>query len=97
MNRTLKTIIYWILGFMVLSLIARLFFNALPYILLMMLIIFSYFKIKGYFIKRKIEKSGYNKKKAYNSYEESEYEASTVEEDDDVVSDIIDVDYKEVE
>lgn len=99
MNSTFKTIMYVILGFMVVSLVARLFFNMLPYIFLIGFILFAYFKIKGYFIGKRREKTSYSNTKTYSSNNESQYSASTVEEegDDDVVSEVIDVDYKEVE
>lgn len=97
MNSTFKKIIYLILGFMVVYLVARLFFNLLPYVLLIGFIIFTYFKIRGYFIMKKKGSARASNTKTYNSNNESQYTASSVDEDDDIVSDVIDVDYKEVE
>lgn len=96
MNSTFKTIIYMVLGFMVVSLVARLFFNLLPYMLLIGTILFVYFKIKGYFIQRKRGYSSKSHIKTDDSNKKSQYSTANAQ-DEDVVSDIIDVDYKDVD
>lgn len=95
MNSTLKTIIYVVLGFMVVSLIARLFFNLLPYVLIIGAILFVYFKLKGYFLKKKKGNSTKNNTETYNSNDSMKYSSEVVE--DDMNAEIIDVDYKDVE
>lgn len=95
MNSTLKTIIYVVFGFMVVSVVARLFFGLLPIILLIGIILYVYFNIKGYFIQRKRKASGSNHKGTYRSSDETQY-SSSMSSDEEMISEIIDVDYKEV-
>lgn len=95
MNSTLKTLIYVVLGFMVISLVASLFISLLPYLLLMGLILFAYFKIKGYFILKKRGSSQSNYGTSYKAEQNTTYSTQSV--DTDEVSDVIDVDYKEVD
>ncbi|SDO79491.1 DUF3329 domain-containing protein [Clostridium gasigenes] len=96
MNNTFKTIIYMILGFMVVSLVASLFLSALPWMLLIGAILFVYFKIKGYFIQKKRGYSSNSHQKTYDSNDKSQYSTGNVQ-DEDEISDVIDVDYKDVE
>ncbi|MGL5086529.1 MAG: hypothetical protein ACRC68_12560 [Clostridium sp.] len=95
MNSTLKTLIYVVLGFMVISLVVSLFFSLVPYLLLIGLILFVYSKIKGYFILKKRGSSQSSYGHSYKSEEKTNYSTQGVEED--VVADVIDVDYKEVD
>ena len=55
-----------------------------------------YFKIKGYFIQKKRGYSSNSYQKTYDSNDKSQYSTGNVQ-DEDEVSDIIDVDYKDVE
>ena len=96
MNSTFKTIMYLVLGFMIVSLIATVFFAILPYMVLLGVILFVVFKIKGYFISKKIKDSSNSYTKTYNSNTKWEDKVDMKENIDDDVVDVIDVDYKEV-
>lgn len=96
MNSTFKTIMYLVLGFMIVSLIATAFFAILPYMLLLGVILFVVFKIKGYFISKKIKTSSNSYTNTYTSNTKWEDKVDMKENIDDDVVDVIDVDYKEV-
>lgn len=96
MNSTFKTVMYLVLGFMIVSLVATLFFAILPYMLLLGVILFAVFKIKGYFISKKRKTSSNSYTKTYSSNTKWEDKVDMKENIDDDVVDIIDVDYKEV-
>ena len=94
MNSTVKTMIYVVLGFMMVFLVASLFIWLLPYLLLMGLILFVYFKIKGNIIMKKRGSSQNSYGTSYKAEDKNDYRAQNVDDD---VSDVIDVDYKEVD
>lgn len=97
MNSTLKTIISIIIGVVGIYLAATLFFWMLPFLLIIGLILVVYFILKVKSMKKQVERE-LNKKSSYNSTyrasENTEYKESAPV--DDVVSEVIDVDYKEV-
>lgn len=96
MNSTFKTIIYSVLGFMSVFLIITLFLNILPYIILVGLIFYGYFRIKGYFIAKKMRATEDSYSKTYTA---NSRWTDKVEVDENIVDDVvevIDVDYKEV-
>ena len=92
MNKsTLKTLLYFILGFMIFSAILSFFFRILPFLLLGGGAIYLAVKVYGFFKKDSVRKGS-------NSYESSSYSSEEVYQDDYVdTSEAIDVDYEEVD
>lgn len=93
MNSGFKTLLYILGVFLVITLILNLAITILPWALLFGGILYIFFKIKGWFIKRKFQKDSseyYNRETSY-----SNVKVDTVNTDD-VVGDIIDVDYEDV-
>ena len=92
MNKsTLKTLLYFILGFMIFSAIVSFFFRILPFLLLAGGAIYLAVKVYGFFKKDSVRNSS-------NSYESSSYSSEEVYQDDYVdTSEAIDVDYEEVD
>ncbi|MGL5867863.1 MAG: hypothetical protein ACRC1T_06365 [Clostridium chrysemydis] len=96
MNRVnWKAILYIIIGVVIIGAVISLFISLLPFILIGMLVLWGYFKLKG----KKVEKEF---KKNENVYEERETyysneKMSDSEDDDFDTSKAIDVDYENID
>lgn len=96
MNRiNWKAILYIVIGVVIIGAVISLFISLLPFILIGILILWGYFKLKG----KKVEKEF---KKNENVYEERETyysneKVSDSEEDDFDTSKAIDVDYENID
>lgn len=94
MNGGFKTLLYILGGFLVFYLIMSLTFTILPWAILIGLILYIFFKIKGWFIQRRNNK---NSNQYYNN-ETSNYDAKVdTIETEDIVGNVIDVDYEDVD
>ena len=85
----LKSILWTIVGIGIFIAIIRFFIYLLPFIIVIGLVSYIIFNAKNAFRKKN------NNNKTYNSYNQSIYEESSI--DDDSNGEIIDVDYKEVD
>ena len=97
MNSTLKTIIYLLLGLMVAYFVIPLFFMLLLYLVLGGFLFYGYFKIKQYFLKKRMKNTRNNYTKTYTSNTKWSEE---VKEEDHIVDDVVEVidvvDYEDV-
>ena len=85
----LKSILWTIVGIVIFIAIVKFFIYLLPFIIVIGLVSYIIFNSKNAFRKKN------NNNKTYNSYNQSIYEESSI--DDDSNGEIIDVDYKEVD
>ena len=93
MNKgTIKTIVYILVGFIIISAVVSFFFWALPYLLVIGLAIWIGTKIYGAFKKKNNSNSGQYSSTTYYSVDNDDvYEEETFD-----TSSAIDVDYKDV-
>ena len=85
----LKSILWTIVGIVIFIAIVKFFIYLLPFIIVIGLVSYIIFNAKNAFRKKN------NNNQTYNSYNQSIYEESSI--DDDSNGEIIDVDYKEVD
>ena len=85
----LKSILWTIVGIVIFIAIVKFFIYLLPFIIVIGLVSYIIFNAINAFRKKN------NNNKTYNSYNQSIYEESSI--DDDSNGEIIDVDYKEVD
>lgn len=95
MNRNLKTILYFIITILVLSLIFKLFIKILPFIVLLVLALWIISKVKGYINKKKDSDNTYTYQ-SYSNYSKTNEDDTFFEDEDEDPSKAIDVDYQEV-
>ncbi|WP_252250131.1 hypothetical protein [Clostridium sp. ZBS13] len=94
MKGNFRSILYFISSTCIIILIVSLFFSILPYILLVGVIAYLLIKLIS-FIKGKKDKLNENVRKNKNVYENNK--EFTYDSNDDLVGDIIDVEYEEVD
>lgn len=93
MNKsTLKTVLYIVLGVIVVSAIVKLFFAILPYLLIGGLVLWGVFKIVGFVSSKKEGNSGTSYSQTENISRDDVFVDDTVD-----TSSAIDVDFEDVE
>ncbi|MDV4152304.1 hypothetical protein R0131_15875 [Clostridium sp. AL.422] len=92
MNDRIKTWIYIICSILVIGIVGYLALNLLIFLIPVLIVIFIIFKIKGYIDGKKRTKSANNSTYQYKSYNDNK-----VESIDNSNSEVIDVDYEDVD